>query len=111
MMTIEELNEIVKLRNLCKIEKALKAAGFIDCKKDEVLKHANLVSIIQSEFYQETNDCPAGKNTEYTASIHRNAIGYEQYEFVIVEFLKPVKRGGDVISTAEMLVYAREIRQ
>ena len=84
MMTIEELNEIVKLRNLRKIEKALKAAGFIDCKKDEKLQTANLVSIIQSEFYQETDDCPAGKNTEYTASIHRNAVEYEQYEFVIV---------------------------
>ena len=111
MMTIEELDGIVKLRNLRKIEKALKAAGFIDCKTDETLKHVNLVPVIQSKFYQKTNDYPAGKYKKYTGSLHRDVQGWERYEFVLVQFLKPVRRGSDIISTAEMLVYAREIQQ
>lgn len=109
MIAINELDRIMELRNLRKIEKALKAAGFIDCKKDKTLRKTSLVTIIQTGTCQKTGYRPDGKGNEYTGSHYHNVKGYEQYEFVIVQLLAPYKRGYEDISTKKMLIYAKEV--
>lgn len=107
-MNIEELTEIVKKTNLREIKRSLKAAGFISCKLNLRLRRASLYDIATAP-YEKTPYSPDGKGNEYVGDLCRNVKGYERYEFVILQFLAPYKRGGEDLSTKKMLVYAREI--
>ena len=107
-MTIEQLNDIIAKANLKAIEGALKKAGFKDCKKDGKLRHASLYDITQAP-YESTKSAYDSKGCEYVGELCHDVKGLEQYQFVIVELLKPVGHGSDIISTAKMLVYAKEI--
>lgn len=107
-MTIEELNGIVKQVNLRKIKKALKAMGYINCNRDKKLRHVSLYRIANAP-YEETPYFTNGKGSEYVGDLCYNVKGYEQYEFVILQFLAPYKRAREGISTKKMLIYAREV--
>ena len=107
-MKIEELNEIVKKANLREIKKALKAEGFMDCKRDKALRHASLYDIAMAPFGNTTPYFPDGKGNEYNGDLIYNVKGYERYEFVIVQLLAPFKRGCEDLSTKKMLIYAKE---
>lgn len=106
-MQIEQFNEIIKKADLREIKKALKAEGFIDCKRSRVLKHASLYAIAKAP-YEQTAYFTDGKGNEYTGNLCRNVKGHEQYEFVIVELLAPFKRGCEDLSTKKLLIYAKE---
>lgn len=106
-MQIEELNEIVKQANLRAIKKALKAAGFRNCKWDRKLRHASLYAIAKAP-YEKTPYFPDGKGNEYVADLCRDAEGYESYLFVLVQFLAPYQRGCDDLSTKKLLIYAKK---
>lgn len=109
-MKIEELNEIVKKANLREIKKALKAAGFCNCKLNLQLRRASLYDIAMAP-YEKTPYFPDGNGNEYVGDLCRNVKGYEQYEFVILQFLAPYKRDCEDLSTKKMLIYARRIRK
>lgn len=109
-MKIEELNEILKQIHLRKITKSLKAAGFLDCKRDKALRHASLYDIATA-LQEETPYFPDGKGNEYNGILCRNVKGFEQFEFVIVQFLAPFKHGCEDLSTKKMLIYAKEARK
>lgn len=109
-MKIEELNEIVKKANLREIKKALKTAGFIDCKKDKTLRHASLYYIAIAP-HEKTFYFPDGKGNEYVADLCHEVKDYEQYEFVIVQLLAPFKRECEDLSTKKMLIYAKGARE
>ena len=109
-MKIEQLNEIVKETNMREIKKALKAAGFIDCKSDMALRHASLYDIAMAP-YENTPYFPDGKGNEYNGNLIYNVKGYERYEFVIVHLLAPFKRGCEDLSTKKMLIFARDIHR
>ena len=109
-MKIEQLNEIMKKANLRKIKKALKAAGFMDCKRDKALRHASLYDIAKAP-YEKTPHFPDGKANEYVGNLCRDVKGHEQYEFVIVQLLAPFKRGCEDLSTKKMLIFARDIHR
>ena len=106
-MDIEQFNEIVGKLNLREIAKALKAAGFIDCKRDKTLRHAPLYDIAKAP-YERTLYFPDGKGNEYNGNLIHDVKGYEQYKFAVVQFLTPFKRGREDLSTKKMLIYAKE---
>lgn len=106
-MTIEQLKNIIKTANLGTIERSLKKAGFKDCKRDKELRNASLYDIAQAP-YERTESAYDSKGYEYIGDLCHDAKGLERYQFVIVQLLKPVKRGSDIISTAKMLIYAKE---
>ena len=106
-MKIEELNEIVKKTNLYDIKRAFKAAGLCNCKLNRRLRRVSLYDIAMAP-YEETLYFPDGKGNEYNRNLIRGVKGYEQYEFVIVQFLAPFKRGCEDLSTKKMLIYAKE---
>ncbi len=108
-MTIEKLNKIVELANLRKIKKALKAAGFIDCKRDKSLRHASLYDIAKAP-HAKTPHFSDGKGNEFVGDLIHDVRDYEQYNFVVVQFLAPFKRGQEDLSTKKMLIYARDAR-
>lgn len=105
-MDIEQLSEIVKKVNLRKIKKSLKAAGFRNCKSDVKLRHASLYEIAIAP-YEETPYFPDGKGNEYNGQVCHGVKGYEEYEFVVVQFLAPFKRGCEDLSTKKMLIFAK----
>lgn len=107
-MKIENLSEIIKQANLRKIKKSLEAAGFRDCKRDKSLRAASLYDIAIAP-YEKTLYFSDGKGNEYVGDLCHDVKCYEQYEFVIVQFLAPFKRGCEDLSTKKMLVYAREV--
>ena len=104
-MTIEQLNKIIANANLKTIERDLAEAGFMDCKKDEALKKISVYNIVTAQRDRAKSGFDR-KGYEYAADIYHGVKGYEQYQFVVVELLKPIKRGSDIISTAKMLIYA-----
>lgn len=106
-MKIEQLNEIVKQANLRAIKKELKEAGFRNCKRDKILRHAPLYDIATAN-YEETPYFSDEKGNEYVGDVCRDVKGYKQYEFVIVQLLAPFKRGCEDLSTKKMFIYAKE---
>ncbi len=106
-MKIEELNEIVKKANLRDVKRALKAAGFCNCKWSVRLRRASLYDIATAP-YEKTPYFPDAKGNEYVGDLCRNVKGYEGYEFVILQVLAPYKRGCEDLSTKKMLIYAKE---
>lgn len=106
-MTIEELNEILKQANLRKIKKVIKAAGFINCKKSKALRHTSLYYIAIAP-HQTTPHFSDGKGNEFVGDLIHDVKDYEQYEFIVVQFLVPFKRGCEDLSTKKMLIYAKE---
>lgn len=105
-MQIEELNEIVKKADLRAIKKALKQAGFCNCKWNRKLRRASLYDIAMAP-YEKTSYFPDGNGNEYNGDLCRGVKGYERYEFVIVQFLTPYKRDCEDLSTKKMLIYAK----
>lgn len=110
-MKIEELNEIMKKTNLRETKKDLKAAGFVNCKRDKTLRRVSLYDIAMAPFGDTTPYFPDGKGNEYNGNLIYNVKGYERYEFVIVQLLAPFKRGCEDLSTKKMLIYAKEARK
>ena len=108
-MTIEELDKVIKQANLRKIKKALKAAGFIDCKRSKALRHASLYHIATAH-YERTPYYLDRKGNEYIGDLCQDVKDYEQYEFVVVQFLAQFKRGCKGLSTKKMLIYAKEAK-
>ena len=106
-MNIVALQEIVKQANLRAIKKALKAADFVDCKHDKLLRRVSLYDIATAP-QEETPDFPDGKGNEYNGILCREVKGYEQYEFAIVQLLAPFKRGCEDLSTKKMLIYSKK---
>lgn len=106
-MQIEELNEIVNKANLRAIKRALKAAGFHNCRWDRTLRHASLYAIAKAP-YEKTPYIPDGRGNEYVADLCRNAEGYEHYVFVLLQLLAPYRRGCDDLSTKKLLIYAKK---
>ena len=106
-MTIEQLTNIIKKANLKAIKRELKKAGFKDCKWDRKLRNASVCDIAQAP-YERTESAFDNKGKEYIGDLCHNVKNLEQYQFVIVQLLKPVGRGSDIISTAKMLIYAKE---
>lgn len=107
-MKIEELKTIVELKNLKEIEKALKAAGFIDCKRDTEMRKINLVDIFCAPEMRETDYCYDANGRAFEGSLYEKVHGWKQYEFAVVQLLAPYKRGCKDLSTKKMLIYAKE---
>ena len=74
------------------------------------MRNASLYDIAQAS-YERTESAYDSKGYEYIGDLCHDAKGLEQYQFVIVQLLKPVKRGSDIISTAKMLIYANGVRK
>ena len=106
-MDMEQFCAIVEQANIRAIKKSLKQAGFVDCKKDKVLRHASLYSIAKAP-YEKTAYFPDGKGNEYNGNLIHGVKDFEQYEFMIVQFLAPYKRGCEDLSTKKMLIFAKE---
>ena len=84
------------------------AAGFTDCKKSDTLKKASLYDIAKAP-HERTATALDSKGYEYIGDLCYSVKGLEQYQFIIVQLLKPVKRGSDISSTSKMLIYAKEV--
>lgn len=108
-MTSEELSEILKLQNLRKIARALRSQGFINCKTHAKLKKASFYDIVTAPYEEADPSKDAALMTEYCGNICHDVKGLENYQFVIVEMLAPVKPDSDIISTQKILIYAKEI--
>ena len=109
-MDIETLREIIKQANLREIKKALKAAGFVDCKRDKLLRRASLYDIATAP-YEKSPYFSDGKGNEFVGDVCRGVKGYEDHEFVIVQQLSPYKRGEEDLSTKKMLIYGKKIAE
>ena len=107
-MQIEELNEIMKTANLRAIKRALKAAGFRNCRWNRRLRKASLYDIAKAP-YEKTPYFPDGKGNEYVADLCRGVKDYGQYVFVIVQLLAPYRRGCEDLSTKKMPIYAKKL--
>ena len=110
-MTTEELGDIVKTCDLAAMKRALRAAGFFNCKLDRKLRAANLVDIVRSDYAAETPLYSDGKTKEYAGYIQRGVKNYGEYEFVLVEQLAPLKRGSDLSFTKRILIFARRLEK
>ena len=106
-MTIEELEEIVHMASISKIKKALRANGFRNCKLNMEMRKINLVNIVRAEFERQTGYHKDGKGNEFMGYLYRGVRGWEQHEFVLVEFLAPYRRNCEDLSTKKILIYAR----
>ena len=106
-MKIEQFNELVEQASLRKIEKSLKANGFINCKLNRRLRHASLYDIAMAP-YEKTPHFPDGRGNEYNGNLIHDVKGFEQYEFIMVQLLASYKRGCESLSTKGMLIYAKE---
>ncbi len=105
-MQSEELCEILKCAKLSKIARALKGAGYKDCKRDRLLKRASLYDIVIAQC-DETPYFADERGNEFIGTICRNAKGYEKYEFIIVEQLSKIRPNCDDLFTKKMLIYAK----
>ena len=110
-MTIEELEEIVHKASILKIKKALRANGFRNCKLNLEMRKINLVDIVRAKTERRTDYHKDGRGNEFIGYLYCGVKGWEQREFVLVEFLAPYKRGSADLSTKKMLIYARETRE
>ena len=90
------------------IKKRLREEGFRDCKRDKVLRKASLYTIAIAP-YEATPYFSDAKGREYVGNVCRDAEGYENYEFALIQLLAPFKRGCEDLSTKRMLIYAKEI--
>ena len=108
-MTLEKLGDILALQNLRKIQRALLRDGFTNCKTHPKLKKASLYDIVKAP-YEETSSTKTDGVTEYYGMLCHDVKDFENYQFVIVEMLAPVKPGSDIIFTQKMLIYAKEIQ-
>ncbi len=105
-MNIEEFTEVMRVAHLRKIEKTLKTAGFLDCRRSKTLRQASLYAIATAP-YEATPCFPDGKKNEFVGNLCRNVKGFEEYTFLIVQQLSPCKRGCEDLSTKKMLIYAK----
>ena len=106
-MTIEELEEIVHKASISKIKKALRASGFCNCKLNRQMRKINLVDIVRADIERQTDYHKDGKGNEFIGYLYRGVRGWEQHEFVLVEFLASYKRNCEDLSTKKILIYAR----
>lgn len=106
-MTIEELEEIVHKASIAKIKKALRAKGFCNCKLNLKMRKINLVDIVRAPHERRTGYHKDGKGHEFMGYLYRDVKGWEQHEFVLIEFLAPYKRNCENLSTKKLLIYAR----
>ena len=106
-MTIEELEEIVHKASISKIKKALREKGFCNCKFNHEMRKINLVDIVRTKDEKETDYHKDGKGNEFMGYLCCGVKGWEQHEFVLVEFLAPYKRNCEDLSTKKILIYAR----
>ncbi len=107
-MDLVTLQAIVNEANLRAIKKALKAAGFADCRRDRKLRRASLYDIATAP-YEKTAYISDGKGNEYSGELCRDVKGYESYEFVLIQQLSPYRRGGEDLSTKRLLIYSKKL--
>ena len=107
-MTIDELNNITKLTNKRKIERALRAAGYFDCAKHEQLRHLSLLKLAYAEMEDGAEYLTANGKWLFDGQIIADVDTAEQYEFVTVNIYRtPSDPDGEAIQT-EILIWARE---
>lgn len=109
-MTTKELSKILTLKSCFKIGCALALKGYTDCKSDKKLQKASLYDICIADRECATSSF-APHNREYMGEIYRGVKGFDEYEFVVVELLGPVKPGSETIFTQKILIYAKKIRK
>lgn len=106
-MTITELNNITKLTNTRKIEKALQAAGYFDCAKHKQFRHLNLFALALADIQNGAEYLTADGKRLFDGQIAARVNTAEQYEFVIVNIYKtPKDPNGEAIQT-DILIWAR----
>lgn len=104
-MNAEQLTEIIMTVKLRNIARAFRRAGYKNCKLVRSLRRASLYDIAVATC-DETPSVPDGRGNEFVGTICRQVKGYEQYEFIIVEQLSPIRRGG-YLFTKKILIYAK----
>ncbi len=107
-MTIEELNDIVKLTNTRKIERALRAAGYFDCVKHKQLCHLSLLELANAEIQDGAEYLTTNGKWLFDGQLAEHVKTAENYEFVLVNIFNTPKDPNGVAMQTDILIWARE---
>lgn len=107
-MNYDELVALVALADDGLIRKKLEELGFRDCQKDEKLKKANIVYMIQGTIY-ETEEDSYDKNrmNVFSGYVCVENHDFQGYLFVVIERCKLNKRLRRYISDG-FIIYGKE---
>ena len=106
-MTIDELNNITKLTNRRKIEKALRAVGYFDCIKHKQIRHLSLLDLANGTT-QNGVECLTDNGKQlFMGQIITQVNTAEQYEFIIVNILETPNNPSGRIRQTDILIWAR----
>lgn len=107
-MNYDELVELVKLADENLIKQRLERLGFRDCKKDERLKKANIVYIIQGTIFNTDGDYfDKTKTNTYSGYVCVENNEFQGMLFVLIERCK-LNRSIKAYVSDGFLVYSKE---
>lgn len=104
-MTIQELQEIVNLEWVGDIKFALERKGYIEMGKHPTMKNAPLVSIIKTA-HEEVTEQVRTKKEIIIGTIFTNALHYENYEIIWIEFLEIISKRNAI--PKQVILYIKE---
>ncbi len=106
-MTINELNNITKLTNKRKIERALRASGYFNCAKHRQLRRLSLWELARAEKQGGDEYLTADKKRLFDGQIIAHVETAEQYEFIVINIYNaPSDPDGEAEQT-DILIWAR----
>ena len=92
-MTIQELNNIIKQKNVSKILQDLMILGYKDMTKDSTLKDFNLADIAKSAIYEMT-EYHESRRIGLQATLHKGVRGLLNHEIIWLQVDKiNIKQG------------------
>lgn len=107
-MNYDELIALVALADDGLIRKKLEELGFRDCQKDEKLKKANIVYMVQGTLYKTKGDfLDKNKLNTFSGRVCVENHDFQGYLFVVIERCKLNKRLRKYISDG-FIIYGKE---
>lgn len=107
-MTIDELNNITKLTNKRKIERALRAAGYFDVTKHKQLRHLSLIELARAEMQDGAEYLTANGKRLFDGQIAPCVNTADGYEFVIVNIYKTPRDPDGEAMQIDILIWAHK---
>lgn len=107
-MNYDELMNLVTLADDTLIKNRLESLGFRDCKKDEKLKKANFVYIIQGTIYNTEGDFfNKNRTSTYSGYVCAENHDFQGFLFVVIERCKLNRKLHAYVSDG-FIIYAKE---
>ncbi|MCM1195196.1 MAG: hypothetical protein NC332_04600 [Firmicutes bacterium] len=113
-MTIGTLAAVVRTADKSEIFERLQQLGYIYCNQDKQLGKVGIVELVNAITFETEDLADCKRKKLYNGRICRGVIGYENYEFILVNTfeVRPSTDPFDDEETAvqtEMLVWAKKI--